>query len=307
MTATIDPEPLRLADGRRLQFWSGGAPDGRAVFFMHGCPDTRHAAFGGADAARREGARLVAVNRPGYGRSDPAESDHLSVADDTVAVADRLGIDRFAVLGMSVGGGYALACAARHPDRVAAAGVVASPADVTRLDPPGHRDDLGPIEQAFFTRLAERDAAEVAEWMRPEFEEYIGRMGPTRVDDDVLAERYIDELHPRDAFLIAALPAAEVAAAVREALAHSDGYLRDAAATFRAWAFRPEQVRCPTWLWYGDLDANASIRNGRWLAEHLPRATLVIRERTAHLGTLMNHWDDILATLSGAAGRDSIA
>lgn len=162
--------------------------------------------------------QLLAVNRPGYGRSDPHESDHRTVTDDTVAVADQLGIAWFAALGMSVGGPYALACAARHPGRVSSVGVVAAPAVLPELDPPRHRDDLAPEQRALFTRLS----------------------GGT------------------------------VAEGVREALASTSGYLRDAAVTFRRWQFRPDQVSRPTWLWYGELDPNASVRNGRWLAERIP-------------------------------------
>ena len=59
--------------------------------------------------------------------------------------------------------------------------------------------------------------------------------------------------------------------------------------------------RCTaTWLWYGELDANAPMRNGRWLEEHIPGAKLVIRKQTAHLGTLIAHWEDILVTLRDA-------
>ncbi|MGH3331266.1 MAG: alpha/beta fold hydrolase, partial [Nocardioidaceae bacterium] len=86
-----DGDLLRLPDGRRAQLWQGGASAGPVVFFLHGCPDTRHAARTGEAAARRSGVRLVAVNRPGYGLSDPHESSHVSVADDIVAVADLLG------------------------------------------------------------------------------------------------------------------------------------------------------------------------------------------------------------------------
>ena len=68
----------------------------------------------------------MAFNRPGYDGSDAAPSDHLTVADDAVELADGLGLGRFAVLGMSIGGGYALACAARHPERVSAAAIVAA-------------------------------------------------------------------------------------------------------------------------------------------------------------------------------------
>jgi pimeloyl-ACP methyl ester carboxylesterase len=295
-----DTDLVRLADGRRAQLWQGGAPAGHTVFFLHGCPDTRHAARTGDGAARRAGVRLVAVNRPGYGSSDAHESGHASVADDVVAVADLLGIDQFAVLGMSVGGPYALSCAARHPDRVTAVGVVAGPAIAPELDPPCHRDDLSPAQQAFFARLATSTVAEAVELVRPEYEAFVARMAPGDADDAALVERWIGGLPLQDARLLGALPVADVAAAAREALAVVDGYLRDAAVTFREWEVRPELVRCPTWLWYGDLDANVSVRNGRWLAEHVANATLVVRAKTTHLATLITQWDEVLTTLRDA-------
>jgi pimeloyl-ACP methyl ester carboxylesterase len=297
MTSGADPDLVRLPDGRRAHVWTGGAPAGPVVFFLHGCPDTRLAARTGEPAARRAGVRLVAVNRPGYGRSDPHDSGHASVADDTVAVADVLGVERFAVLGMSVGGQYALACAARHPRRVTAAGVVGCPAVVPELDPPWHRDDLSPDQRGLITRLAAGRVPEAVELLRPEFEAYVARLAPEDADDVALARRLLEQLHPQDAALLGALPPADVAAGVREALTRTDGYLRDAAAAFRGWEVRPELVGCPTWLWYGDLDVNAPVRNGRWLAAHVPGAVLVVREQSSHLATLLEHWDDVLTTL----------
>lgn len=293
-----NPDLVTLPDGRRAQLWQGGDPVGVAVFFLHGTPDTRHAAYSGDGAARRTGVRLVAVNRPGYGLSDTADTSHPSVADDTVAVADLLGIDRFTVLGMSLGGPYALATAARHPARVAAAGVVAAPGMTTGMDPPGHREDLSPDGQAFFARLAEVSVEEAIALMRPAFEQYVTRLAPGDPDDRALTRRLVAELAPEDAALLAALSPAVVAASAREALVRTAGYLRDAAVTFRDWDFRPEDVGCPAFLWYGGRDANAPERNGRWLAARIPSATLRIREGSTHLATLMNHWDDMLTTLA---------
>jgi pimeloyl-ACP methyl ester carboxylesterase len=281
-----------------LQWWDGGSPDGAAVFFLHGCPDSRHAAYAGDPAARRTGVRLVAVNRPGYGESEAYASTHESVADDVAAVADRLGIERFAVLGMSIGGPYALACAVRFPDRVTAVGVAAAPASVPELDPPYHRDDLDPPQQEFFRRLARLTPDEAVEAMRADFEAYVAQLNPADPDDEALARRFLAELDPRDAGLVTCLGSiSAIAASVREALVNPEGYLRDAAISFRSWDFRPEQITCPVFLWYGDLDANASVRNGRWLAERIPRATLVIRERTTHLAVLHENWEEILTAL----------
>jgi pimeloyl-ACP methyl ester carboxylesterase len=78
------------------------------------------------------------------------------------------------------------------------------------------------------------------------------------------------------------------------------GYLRDAAISFRRWEFRPEVISCPVSLWYGELDANASVRNGEWLAERIPEAGLIVRPGEGHLGSLHNHWDEVLGRLGSS-------
>lgn len=291
------PDLLRLPDGRVLQLWHGGDARGAPVLFFHGTPDCRLAAASGHEAATAAGVRLLAFSRPGYGASTPGPSDHLTVADDTVAVADALDVETFAVLGMSLGGQYALACAARHPHRVLAAGVVAAPAVVPALDPPLPRDGLDDEGRAYFRDLARRDVAQNVAAMRPDFLEWVARIDPADPDDDALAGRWEAALHDLDAALLADEPAAARAAGVREALATPEGYLRDAAVAFRPWDFRPEDVRCPTWLWYGAHDPQAAVRNGAWLAERIPDARLVVRADTAHLGTLRRHWPEILSAL----------
>jgi pimeloyl-ACP methyl ester carboxylesterase len=292
---------VRLPDGRCAELWRGGDPSGLPVLFFHGCPDSRLAARTGDAAAARAGVRLVAVSRPGYGGSDADDSDHLSVADDTVAVADELGIDRFGVLGMSVGGPYALACAARHPGRVTGAAVAAAPADVPALDPPYPRDEPTPEQQAFFARLAASSVEEGVELMRPDFEAYVARVAPHEPDDAALRERWLADLPPLDAALVARLPVGHVAQHARESVGRTEGYLRDAAVSFRAWAFDPAEVTCPVFLHYGELDTQVSVRNGIWQREHLPDASLVVHLRTGHLGTLWQHWDEMLGDLADTA------
>lgn len=299
-------EPLRLADGRRVSWWEGGDADGLPVVFSHGCPDTRRAAWPGAAAARRQGVRLIAANRPGYGGSDTADAapGHLGVADDLAEIATLLGLDRFAVLGMSVGGPYALACAARHPDRVVAAAVVAAPAEVPSLDPPVPRDGLTPEDAVLFARLATVPAEEAVELVRPDFEAWRATVA-IEDTDQALAARWRAGLDPLDAPLLDPMTDAELAASVREALADPRGYLRDAAVAFRRWEFPVEGVRCPTQLWYGAHDAQTAVRNGEWLATHLPGATLHLNPDTGHLGTLLTQWDAILREL-GSAARSSL-
>ena len=283
---------------RHTEYAEYGDPAGRPVVFFHGTPDCRLAARPGHAAARQAGVRIVAFDRPGYGGSPPAASDHVTVARDVAALADGLGLDTFAVLGMSIGGQYALAAAAMLPDRVTAAGVVAAPAVVPALDPPLPRDGLDAPGEEFFRRLAAGSVQANVASMRADFAAYVAGLDPAGADDATLVARLVGGLHELDAALVGAWPPAEVAEMTREALVSPEGYLRDAAVAFRDWPIAPEAVGCPTHLWYGALDPQAAVRNGTWLAERIPDARLVVREGDAHLGTLHRHWPEVLAALS---------
>lgn len=289
MSGVIEVGPmLVLSDGRRLEIWEGGASDGFPVIFFHGCPDCRLQALPGAAAALSAGVRLIAVNRPGYGRSDGHASTHASVAGDVSELADRLNCERFAVLGMSVGGPYALACAASQTSRVTAVGVVGSPADPA--DCPAASDSSA----ARAARASSEDAA--IELFRADFARWRGGLATGASTDEELVERLVAGMHPSDAAVTRGLPAEHVAAELRESLRSDLGYLRDAAVTFRPWQFDVERIRAPTHFWYGEHDPNVDVGT-RWVARRLPKARLHVRPGTAHLGALNENWTEILTIL----------
>jgi pimeloyl-ACP methyl ester carboxylesterase len=290
-----------LPDGRAVEYSEVGERDGLPVLFFHGTPDTRRASWSGRAAARAAGVRLVAVNRPGYGLSTPTTPSCRQAVQDAVDLADLLGIGELAVLGMSVGGMYALACAALHPDRVHRAAVVAAPGEAPRMDPPWPRDDLDADGQHLFIRLASGSVAENLALVTPDFSAYRARVDPGDPDDEALAQRWLSPLPEQDRALLLRDPDADHAAAAREAVGEPAGYLADAALVFRPWEFRVEEVACPVSLWYGEHDANAPVRNGRWLQHTLPRATLHELPGVGHLGSLLTGWPAILDDLAGHA------
>ena len=72
-------------------------------------------------AAVRAARRGIALDLRGHGRSDAPGPDGYALeaqAGDIEAVADALGLDRFALVGHSFGAGVALAFAGAHPERV---------------------------------------------------------------------------------------------------------------------------------------------------------------------------------------------
>lgn len=267
-------DTVPLPDGRRAQLLDVGSASGPVVLVCHGTPDTRWVARTGVAAAAALGVRLVCVNRPGYGGSSPAATTLDSVAADSVAVLDALGLDRVAVLGMSVGGLYAAALAAHAPDRVSAFALVATPREEPRELTPG------------------------------EFEAWAAGADVADPSDASVAARWLGSLPPDDAALLAAaLSTAEVAASAREALADHAGYLADAELLVEPWRLRFADVACPVRVWSGAHDERNPPAAGAWWAERLPRAELTVTP-TSHLATLLANWEPVLRDLGGRGGGE---
>jgi pimeloyl-ACP methyl ester carboxylesterase len=123
---------VRLPDGRRLAYAVLGPPAGRPLVSHHGSPSSRLQQVWPPTFCTEHDVFLVTLDRPGYGRSDPRPGRRVvDAAADVAALADHLGLDRFAVLGGSGGGPHALACTAALAGRVWRAGV--APADMPRF------------------------------------------------------------------------------------------------------------------------------------------------------------------------------
>src|ERR1700722_11642562 len=116
-----------VAGGRRLTVCEFGDRSQEPVFYLHGTPGSRVGPRPTNQELENFKIRLIAFDRPGYGGSDRLETRTVAdVAADVEAIADRLGVDRFAVLGRSGGGPHALACAALLPHRVTRAAALVS-------------------------------------------------------------------------------------------------------------------------------------------------------------------------------------
>ena len=94
---------------------------GAPVVLLHPFPFARGIWSGLTDvlAARH---RVIAVDGRGFGETPLGDQGYTiaDLADDLAALLDDLGIERAAVLGMSMGGYTALAFAVRHPSRLTA-------------------------------------------------------------------------------------------------------------------------------------------------------------------------------------------
>ena len=122
-----DAQTLILPDGRTLGYAEYGSPSGAPLLYFHGFPTSRLEASGLPSVTSRSDIRFLSLDRPGFGLS--THDPHRRIIDwpaDVQAFAAHLGLSRFAILGASGGGPYALACAKQLPEeKLTAVGVVA--------------------------------------------------------------------------------------------------------------------------------------------------------------------------------------
>ncbi|MGZ6968939.1 MAG: alpha/beta fold hydrolase, partial [Acidimicrobiia bacterium] len=123
---------IEIGKGRVLAYREFGTPDGTVILNCHGGLMSGLEVAPWKDAATAAGARIVSPARPGLDGSSPAPGRTTAAwADDVRAFLDALEIQHASVLGWSMGGQYALACAALLPDRISRAAVVAGALPLT--------------------------------------------------------------------------------------------------------------------------------------------------------------------------------
>lgn len=87
---------------------------------LHGFNQTAHS-WSEYAALAHERARLVALTQRGHGasmRSATQDYSRQAMVDDVLGVADALELERFVLIGMSMGAVHAITFAAQNPDRV---------------------------------------------------------------------------------------------------------------------------------------------------------------------------------------------
>jgi pimeloyl-ACP methyl ester carboxylesterase len=199
---------------------------------------------------------------------------------DVAAIAERLGLDRFAVTGGSGGGPHALAVAAPLPDRVTRAScfVGGAPFDAQGLDwfagmDPSSVTAFGWAQHGEGTLTGElqRVARQLLVTVEHDPTALLGGIDFSESDRAVRGDPGFRET---------------LGAATREMLAQGVwGWVDDDLAFVKPWGFDVSELRVPVEIRYGAKDVLVPAAHGKWLAAHVPGATVVIDDDGGHLNT----------------------
>jgi pimeloyl-ACP methyl ester carboxylesterase len=124
MRAKYGGPPSQFVDiggGVTVHLRDEGPRDAPAILLLHGS-NADLLTWEPWAAALKNRYRVIRFDQVGHGLTGPDPKDDYSrdnYVADVLAVADRLGLERFILGGNSMGGKHALAFAAAHPDRVA--------------------------------------------------------------------------------------------------------------------------------------------------------------------------------------------
>jgi len=284
---------VRLEDGRRLAWCEYGDPAGYPVLMCHASMWSRLQQHGDEAILLRHRIRLIVPDRPGFGRSDPKAGRSLTDwPEDFAELADHLGIGSFAVIGVMLGGDYAVSTASVLPDRVDH--VVLLGARVSQLlcrECPSSSKAVGLLE-----RLSKAYPGMLSKALQPIFREMLR-------NPDAFFPHVLPVIGPKDReiwergelqqqFLVA------FKEANRQGLAKA--IVDDWRVLSAPWPFAPEEIQVPVSIWHSDQDSLCHISHLENLAERLPKVHLH-RVTDGNSYVFVHQWEEAVRLLAGCA------
>jgi len=286
---------VKMRGGRTLAYAEYGSPAGQPIIYCHGVPSSRVEAdlVLNASTVAALGLRVIVPDRPGMGRSDyQAGRRIVDWPDDVLDLTKALGVERFAVLGSSGGAPYAAACGVRIPDRVRAVGLLGG---IGPPDAPGVMASLsGPLKVMFrLGRFAPRLLGGLYR---------LNLRAMNRGGDRASQRMAAWAPEPDRKFLLRPEISRGFMACFEEACRQGPrGPVLDVGLIARPWGFNLTALTVPVFLWHGEQDRNVPVKSGRYFASVIPNCRATFYPADAHLSVPLNHQDEILGALAGAA------
>jgi len=283
-------DTLALANGATVALSEYGDRGGVPVFFCHGWPSSRTMAELADEAACDLGLRIISPDRPGI-RDSQFEANRRLIDWPPFLneIADRLGIERFRILGISGGAPYAYASGWMLPERVEKIAIVSG---APPLDDPNDLDGLLSIHRRMLVlrEKSPRLLKLLFHLVRP----FVALRMPLR-----LRPLLLQFLQPCDANVLRESRKFDICFdSARHAWRSSAvGVMTDAEIYATPWGFPLEEVSVPVALWHGTKDRTFAPRLAENVAARLPNCEFHLVEGAGHYSLPIRYIREILADL----------
>lgn len=265
---------------RQIAYAEYGCPDGVPVVFLHGTPGSHRLGTLLEAEAQEHGVRVLAPERPGYGRSSPWPNRSVRDASDFVMpVLDDADVQMAGLIAFSGGGPYALATAATEPLRVNRVDIIsgATPPAVSSETPVTQRLLAGlATTMPFVLRGLFRGQAWFAERFDPSFvvAQYTAEGNAETIPDaaaEIVKKDFVEAFNQ-----------------------YRSGAVTEFRTTATEWGIDFDEIDSEVALWHGENDTNVPIGEVRHLEQKIPNAELHVLADTDHLQTLLQSIPDIM-------------
>jgi pimeloyl-ACP methyl ester carboxylesterase len=281
-----------LKDGRTLGFAEYGDPKGEPAIEFHGCPGSRLEAGNYDEAGKKLGARVIGIDRPGFGMSTYVKGYRIvDWPADVIEFANALGLKRFAVAGISSGSPYALACARFIPERLKGCAIVSGLPPLTvkgeKLDPSHYlmAEELLMARMAKTIPFAARAIFRYVLWQLRK--------------DPANAMKQVKGVTAGD---IELLKHQEMKRAFQQIIAEGSrgglrGSVESLALEMRDWGFSLQDITSHVSIWHGEADYMVFPAAAKYMASKLPNHALHMIPGSGHLRLISGHAEEVLREL----------
>ncbi len=282
---------ITLPDERKLAYTEFGQPDGYPVIYFHGGGGSRlDPLLLGDELISQFGIRLIAADRPGIGQSDPQPNRGFSdCPKDIVILADALGLDKFSVLGVSSGGGYVFACAAKIPERLLSAVAISGAWDMDSLQ------DLPMFSRWIYT-LSKTFPFLLQGVMKLALRPFQGSPGK-------LLASFKKQLPAVDYAVFQSLSRLQASreSTIEAMRQGTKGITLDILLYLHPWDFKAAEIQMPVQLFHGEQDTKVPISMARKVSDRLPTAQLFTYPNEGHISIIANQFETIAQALKNEA------
>jgi pimeloyl-ACP methyl ester carboxylesterase len=278
---------LRFPGGRRLCYAEYGDPNGKPIFAFHGNPNARLLWGVIPGSPFLPNIRLIAPDRPGFGRTDFVQGVTTveNWPNDVVALADSLGIEKFAIFAPSGGGPFGLSCAWQIPERLTAVGIFAS---------------VGPFIPETDINIAR--AVRVMWTIAPRL--------PRLFKLQMRISAWLVQEHNRLYIRMIKKEFGETDREVYERLNCAEMLQPDRLESYRQggigswydimipsnWPIPLEEIKAKVYLWHGEKDISAPLAMGQYMAKMIPNCEAEFIKDAGHMW-MFEHLPEMLEKL----------